>query len=132
MRKLSIFIAVVLAVFSAKANESYLKVTPNMSPEASKYAIAALDYTQFTALETTANGRLWASVLCGGDSPEGFLTLSYSDSQGKSWVEHNLVLDARAEKLSVRNGAYILFLYDETSVSDIDHTKIVQTSEKLR
>lgn len=91
-----------MAVVSATANS--LKVTPNTSPEASKYAIEALDYTQITALETTAEGRLWASVLCGGDSAEGFLSLAYSDSKGKSWVEHNIVLDARAEKLAVRNG----------------------------
>ena len=104
MRKLSIFIVVVLAVFSAKANESYLKVTPNMSPEEAKYAVKSLDRTQITALETSVKGRLWASVLCGGEDADGFLMLAYSDSQGKSWVEHNLVLDARADKLSVRNG----------------------------
>ena len=104
MKKITIFLMFAMTAISVGATNAYLKVTPNMSPEASKYAITALDYAQITALETTAKGRLWASVLCGGDSPDGFLTLSYSDSQGKSWVEHNLALDARAEKLAVRNG----------------------------
>ena len=104
MKKIYLFLAFAMAVVSATATETYLKVTPNMAPDASKYAIKALDYAQITALETTVKGRLWASVLCGGDSPEGFLTLSYSDTQGKSWVEHNVALDARAEKLAVRNG----------------------------
>jgi endonuclease/exonuclease/phosphatase family metal-dependent hydrolase len=104
MKKISIFLMLAIAVISANATNAYLKVTPNMSPEASKYAISALNYSQITAIETTVKGRLWASILGGGDSPEGFLTLSYSDSNGKSWVEHNLALDARAEKLAVRNG----------------------------
>ena len=104
MRKLSIFIALVLAVFGAKAADSYLKVIPNFSPEKAKYEVKALDRTQITALETTTKGRLWASVLCGGEDADGFLTLAYSDSQGKSWVEPVVALDARADKLSVRNG----------------------------
>ena len=104
MRKLSIFIVLVLAVFGAKAADSYLKVTPNFSPEKAKYEVKALDRTQITALETTTKGRLWASVLCGGEDADGFLTLAYSDSQGKSWVEPVVALDARADKLSVRNG----------------------------
>ena len=76
MKKITIFLMFAMAAISVGATNTYLKVTPNMSPEASKYAVSALDYTQFTALETTAHGRLWASVLCGGDSPEGFLTIS--------------------------------------------------------
>lgn len=104
MKKIAIFLMCVAAFVAASASNGYLKVTPTMKPDAAKYAVKALSYTQITALETTSKGRLWASVLCGGDSAEGFLTLAYSDSQGKAWVEHNLALDARAEKLAVRNG----------------------------
>ena len=104
MKKISIFIALVVATMVAKADEGYLKVTPNMSPDAAKYAVKALNYTQITALETTVKGRLWASVLCGGDNADGFLMLAYSDSRGKNWEESVMTLDARAEKLSVRNG----------------------------
>ena len=104
MRKLSLYIVLALVSFVAKANESYLKVVPNMAPDKAKYAVESLDRTQITAIETTLKGRLWASVLCGGDGANGFLTLAYSDNQGKSWVEPVVALDARNEKLSVRNG----------------------------
>lgn len=104
MRKISLYIALALVAFAAKANNSYLKVTPNLSPDKATYAVKVLDRTQITALETTAKGRLWASVLCGGDDADGYLTLAYSDSQGKSWVEPVAALDARKEKLAVRNG----------------------------
>ena len=104
MKKIAIFIVSLVALVSAGATNTNLKVVPTTSPNAAKYAVKALSYTQLTAIETTSKGRLWASVLCGGDSAEGFLVLSYSDTQGKSWVEHNLALDARADKLAVRNG----------------------------
>jgi hypothetical protein len=104
IRKISFMVASAVMVLTAKAAEGYLSVTPNMSPDAAKYAVQALDYTQITSLETTVKGRLWASVLGGGDSANGFLTLVYSDNKGASWVEHNLVLDARAEHHAVRNG----------------------------
>jgi len=97
-------VAMAVAIFSANAAESYLSVTPNRKPEAAKYAVQALDYTQITSLETTANGRLWASLLGGGDSANGFLTLAYSDTNGSSWIEPTLALDARAEYYAVRNG----------------------------
>lgn len=104
MKKIAILIVSVVAFVSAGATNAKLKVMPTSSPEAAKYAVQSLSYTQITALESTPKGRLWASVLCGGDSAEGFLVLSYSDTQGKSWVEHNIALDARADKLAVRNG----------------------------
>ncbi len=104
MKKISICVLLLAVVFSVQAADTFLKVTPNNAPDAAKYGLKALGYTQITAIETTAIGRLWASVLCGGDSADGFLSLAYSDTQGKSWVEHNIVLDARAEKLAVRNG----------------------------
>ena len=43
-------------------------------------------------------------MLCNGDGAEGFLSLVYSDSQGKNWSDAVVVLDARADKLAVRNG----------------------------
>ena len=104
MRKISIFLMFALATLVAKANDAYLKVTPNTAPDKAKYAVDAMERTQITALETSAKGRLWASVLCGGDDADGFLTLAYSDSQGKSWVEAVVALDGRDEKLAVRNG----------------------------
>ena len=104
MKRLLITITLIVAAFAANANQPYLNVTPNFSPDKAKYAVSALDRTQITSLETTAKGRLWASVLCGGEDEDGFLTLAYSDSQGKSWAEAVVALDARAEKLSVRNG----------------------------
>lgn len=97
-------VAMAVMVLTAKATEGYLAVTPNLSPEASKYAVRTLDYTQITSLETTSKGRLWASVLGGGDSADGFLMLAYSDAKGASWVEPTMVLDAREAKHAVRNG----------------------------
>ncbi len=93
-----------MAAFAANAGEAYLKAEPNMSPDANQYAVESLNYTQITALETTAKGRLWASVLCGGDSAEGYILLTYSDSRGKAWQAPCVALDARDRKLSVRNG----------------------------
>ena len=104
MKKISIFIVLMMAVFTANAGENYLKVTPNMSPEKAKYAIENSCYTKITALETTAKGRIWASVLCGGDGADGYTSLVYSDSNGESWAEPIVTLDARDEKLAVRNG----------------------------
>lgn len=104
MRKISLYIVLAFVSFVAKANESYLKVAPNLAPDKAKYAVEALDRSQITSIETTIKGRLWASVLCGGEGANGFLTLAYSDSQGKSWVEPVVALDARNDKLSVRNG----------------------------
>lgn len=95
--------AVVVLASVVNAAEDNLSVTPNMSPDAS-YAVKSLDYSQITAIETTANGRLWASLLGGGDDANGFLTLTYSDKQGKSWVEPVLALDARTNNHAVRNG----------------------------
>lgn len=104
MKKISIFIAFVVATLVANAHEEYLNVVPNMSPDAAKYGVERVNYTQITALETTVKGRLWASVLGGGDSAEGYLTLAYSDSRGRSWVEPVVTLDARDKRLAVRNG----------------------------
>ena len=104
MKKISIFIVLMMAVFTANAGENCLKVTPNMSPDKAKYAIENSCYTKITALETTANGRIWASVLCGGDGADGYTSLVYSDSNGESWAEPIVALDARDEKLAVRNG----------------------------
>lgn len=104
MKKISILAICLMAVFTAYAGEERLSVTPNLSPDATKYAIAKQNATQITALETTQNGRLWASVLCGGDGPEGFLSLVYSDSKGGEWSNAIVALDAREQKLAVRNG----------------------------
>lgn len=104
MKRITIFLVLLVAALAAKANEAYLKVELNGAPDAKIYAADNLKYTQITALETTAKGRLWASVLCGGDSGEGFLTLAYSDSKGKSWSEPVVALDARNQRLAVRNG----------------------------
>ena len=102
MKKILLFIA--LVALATGANGASLAVKPNLAPNASTYCVKSLDYTQITAIETTQNGRLWASILGGGDNANGFLTLAYSDSQGKSWVEAVMALDGRAEKLAVRNG----------------------------
>lgn len=104
MKKTLLLMVSLLAIAVAGAKEAPLSVEPKSLTNEAKYASSALDYTQITALEVTGKGRLWASVLCGGDNADGFLTLAYSDTQGKSWVEQNLVLDARAEKRAVRNG----------------------------
>lgn len=104
MKKISIFVVLLMAVLAVNAGENYLKVTPNLSPNKDKYAVKSINYTKITALETTAKGRVWASVLCGGDNAEGYISLAYSDSKGKSWVEPVVTLDARNEKLAVRNG----------------------------
>ena len=104
MKKFLIFVIALCVAVATTAAAPTLKVAPKLSPKSKEYAMKQLDYSQITALEVTAGGRLWASVLGGGDSPEGFLMLAYSDTQGKAWVEQNLVLDARAENLAVRNG----------------------------
>jgi hypothetical protein len=104
MKKFLIFTVALCVAVATTAAEAALKVTAKVSPNSKGYALKSLDYSQITALEVTGGGRLWASVLGGGDSPEGFLMLAYSDTQGKAWVEQNLVLDARAEHLAVRNG----------------------------
>ena len=104
MKKISIFAICVMATVAAYAGGVGLKVLPNLSPDTAKYAVEAQTITQITALETTAKGRLWASVLCGGDGADGFLSLVYSDSKGEKWSNTIVALDAREEKLSVRNG----------------------------
>lgn len=90
--------------FVGSAEQRFLEAKADMSPDVAKYALSTLDYSQITALETTTKGRLWASVLCGGDSADGFLTLAYSDTQGKEWVEPALAIDARDRGYAVRNG----------------------------
>ena len=104
MKKIAILAICMVAAVAAYAVEVGLKVEPNLSPDGAKYAIEAQTMSQITALETTPKGRLWASVLCGGDSAEGFLSLVYSDSKGEKWSDVVLVLDARNEKLAARNG----------------------------
>lgn len=104
MKKITIFLTFIAATLVAKAGGDYLSAKAEMSPDVAKYAIEKTTYTQITALESTVKGRLWASLLCGGDNAEGYLTLTYSDSRGRTWEAPQLVLDARAEKLAVRNG----------------------------
>lgn len=96
-------LVVAIVCVAQSANAEVLSVKVNASPDGS-YAVSALDYTQITSMATTAKGRLWTSLLCGGDDAEGFLSLAYSDSKGASWKEPHLVLDARSEKHAVRNG----------------------------
>ena len=103
MKRIAMMLLMAMVAISTSAAD-YLKVKPNYAPDAQKYRLAELDYSQITALEVTATGRLWASMLGGGDSADGFLTLAYSDSKGTSWIENVLALDARAERLAVRNG----------------------------
>ncbi len=104
MKKITIFLTFIAATLVAKAGGDYLSAKADMSPDVAKYAVEKTTYTQITAIESTAKGRLWASLLCGGDNAEGYLTLTYSDSRGRTWEAPQLVLDARAEKLAVRNG----------------------------
>lgn len=80
-----------------------LSVVPNKRPNSS-YALKALDYTKITGLEVSQSGRLWASVLAGGENAKGFTLLFYSDNEGKSWSAPRLALDGRIAGYSVRNG----------------------------
>ena len=104
MKRMFVFAIMVMAMaFVANATDAPLSVKPNAKPDAKVYGTKVLDFTKITGLETTASGRLWAAVLCDGEDATGYTMLAYSDVQGKKWIEPVLVLDARAEKHSVRN-----------------------------
>ena len=69
------------------------------------YDAKNLDFAKLTDIEVLDNGRLWASVLGGGENEKGFLLLAYSDNGGKAWQkegmkeeEQNLIHDGTVER----------------------------------
>ena len=60
------------------------KIAVNTAPS-EVYDAKSLDFGKLTDIEVTNGGRLWASVLGGGENEKGFLVLAYSDNGGKSW-----------------------------------------------
>ena len=53
MKRITIFLVLLVAALAAKANEAYLKVALNGAHDAKIYAADNLKYTQISALETT-------------------------------------------------------------------------------
>ncbi|MBQ3260187.1 MAG: exo-alpha-sialidase [Alistipes sp.] len=60
------------------------KIAVNTTPS-EEYGAKNIDFAKLTDIEVLDNGRLWASVLGGGENEKGFLLLAYSDNKGKSW-----------------------------------------------
>lgn len=60
------------------------KIVVNTTPS-EVYDAKNLDFAKLTDIEVLDNGRLWASVLGGGENEKGFLLLAYSDNGGKAW-----------------------------------------------
>ena len=62
------------------------------------YSTNKLAYALNNGLAMTAKGRLWASWIAGGDSPDAFTVASYSDDCGETWSDVALVIDGHGLK----------------------------------
>lgn len=80
------------------------KIAVNTTPSEA-YGVKVLDFAKLTDIEVLDNGRLWASVLGGGENEKGFLMLAYSDNGGKSWRMPAGVIDPHDESLKAPRSA---------------------------
>ncbi len=79
-------IAIADSVFgSAERPDPAAEVVKVNTMPSEAYDAKNLDFAKLTDIEVMDNGRLWASVLGGGENEKGFLMLAYSDNAGKSW-----------------------------------------------
>lgn len=81
------------------------KIAVNTQPDVAVYGAKNLDFAKLTDIEVTDNGRLWASVLGGGENEKGFLMLAYSDNKGKSWHMPAGVIDPHDATLKAPRSA---------------------------
>lgn len=94
------------------------------------YDYNRLDYGMNMGLEQTRSGRIWSCWTGGGDDPNSFLILMYSDDDGDSWSKPVLVIDAQdpslMNKRAVQNGNLWrdpidrLWLFFDQSINDFD------------
>ncbi len=94
------------------------------------YDYDRLDYGMNMGLEQTGSGRIWSCWTAGGDDPNSFILLMYSDDGGLTWSKPVLVADAQntglQEKRAIQNGnlwtdplGRLWFFFDQ-SVNDFD------------
>lgn len=130
-------VAFVLLTTSVKSQVSTTKgidhglVPPrlNHSP-LPEYDYDQLDYGMNMGLEQTRSGRIWSCWTAGGDDPNSFILLMYSDDDGISWSKPALVVDSQdpglQEKRAVQNGNLWrdpldrLWLFFDQSMNDFD------------
>lgn len=62
------------------------------------YSTNKLGFALNNGLGMTAKGRLWASWIAGGDSPDAFTVASRSDDGGDTWSDVELVIDGHGER----------------------------------
>jgi hypothetical protein len=58
-----------------------------------KYLDENRGFGMILGMERTPEGRLWISWIAGGDSEVGYALLAYSDDDGKTWTEPQVVID---------------------------------------
>lgn len=116
MRFCKILISMLLATVSTAAlADNVCGTAERPDPAAEKVAVNTaageaydaknLDFAKLTDIEVLDNGRLWASVLGGGENEKGFLILAYSDNGGKSWQMPVGVVDPHDESLKAPRSA---------------------------
>ena len=80
------------------------KVAVNTTPSEA-YDVKNIDFAKLTDIEVTDGGRLWASVLGGGENEKGYLLLAYSDNRGKTWRMPAGVIDPHDATLKAPRSA---------------------------
>ncbi len=80
------------------------RVAVNTAP-GDAYDVKNIDFAKLTDIEVMDGGRLWASVLGGGENEKGFLLLAYSDNRGKSWRMPAGVIDPHDATLKAPRSA---------------------------
>lgn len=61
------------------------------------YSTNRLTYALNNGLAKSRGGRIWASWIAGGDGAESFTVGSWSDDDGLTWSDVNLVIDGHAD-----------------------------------
>ena len=68
------------------------------APLPTKYLAANEVWAMNNGAALTPKGRLWASWVGGGDSPEAYTTCVFSDDNGETWSPPALVVDGHDPK----------------------------------
>lgn len=81
-----------------RAFERFADLAVDLPPEIrttdiAPYSKANLDFALNNGLAMTANGRLWASWIAGGDGANSFTVACRSDDGGETWSDVELVID---------------------------------------
>lgn len=58
-----------------------------------EYGYDKLDYGMTIGIERTADGRIWAGWIGGGDNEDAFFVLNVSDDNGETWSDPKVVID---------------------------------------